>query len=53
MSGAPHALESFIAGLNEVFLISVAITLLAALASALQPSHKLALPAHEQEAEEP
>ena len=33
--------------------ISVAITLLAALASALQPSHKLALPAHEQESEEP
>jgi EmrB/QacA subfamily drug resistance transporter len=53
MSGAPHALGSFIAGVHEVFLISVAITLVAALVSALQPSHKLALPVHAQEAEEP
>ena len=40
MSGAPDALESFIAGLHEVFLISVAITLVAALVSALQPPQR-------------
>jgi hypothetical protein len=45
MSGAPHALESFIAGLHEVFIISVAITLVAALVSALQPAHTPTLPA--------
>jgi hypothetical protein len=45
MSGAPHALESFIEGLHEVFWISVAITLIAALVSSLQPpesEHKTA-----------
>ena len=40
MGGAPRALDSFMAGLHEVFWISVAITLVAALVSAFQPSHK-------------
>ena len=40
MAGAPHALQGFIDGLHEVFWISVGITLVAALVSALQPSHR-------------
>ena len=40
MSGAHDALETFLNGLHDVFWISVAITLVAALVSALQPSHK-------------
>ena len=51
MGGAPHALESFMDGLHEVFWISVVITLVAALVSAFQPPHKPAIPA--QETEEP
>ena len=53
MSGASDALQTFIAGLHEVFLISVAITLVAALVSALQPSQEPANPVLEQEADEP
>ncbi|MGA2481337.1 MAG: MFS transporter [Spirochaetia bacterium] len=41
MSGTPQALESFMSGLHEVFLISVAITIVAAIVSALQPSHTM------------
>ncbi len=40
MSGASPALESFTRGLHEVFGISVVITIVAALVSALQPSHQ-------------
>jgi EmrB/QacA subfamily drug resistance transporter len=49
MGDAPHALDSFIAGLHEVFWISVAITLVAALVSAFQPPHKPAVPITETE----
>jgi EmrB/QacA subfamily drug resistance transporter len=40
MGGDPRALETFVAGLHEVFWISVAITLVAAVASWLRPSHR-------------
>ncbi len=40
MGGDPHALASFELGLHEAFLLSFAITLLAALVSALRPSHR-------------
>jgi EmrB/QacA subfamily drug resistance transporter len=40
MQGDPAALAVFIHGLREVFLISVGITLIAALVSFLRPSHR-------------
>ena len=49
MGGSPHALESFIGGLRETFLISVVITLVAAVVSALQPPHRPAAAAQETE----
>jgi MFS family permease len=39
MNGAPEALHAFEQGLHQAFLLSFAITLIAAAASALQPSH--------------
>ena len=45
MSAEHGALETFMAGVHEVFLISVAITLVAAFVSALQPAHGTPIPA--------
>ncbi len=39
MGQDPAALQAFLAGLHEAFLLSFGLSLLAALASALQPSH--------------
>lgn len=40
MNGAPEALHAFEQGLHQAFLLSFVITLVAAAASALQPSHR-------------
>ena len=40
MNGAPEALHAFEQGLHQAFLLSFVITLIAAGASALQPSHR-------------
>jgi EmrB/QacA subfamily drug resistance transporter len=42
MSGAPEALASFEIGMHHAFLISFAITLVAAAVSAFRPSHNIA-----------
>jgi hypothetical protein len=39
MGDMPEALQAFEQGLHQAFLVSFAITLIAALASALRPSH--------------
>jgi hypothetical protein len=39
MGDVPEALHAFESGLHEAFLVSVGITLLAALASAFRPAH--------------
>jgi hypothetical protein len=39
MSGTPDALHTFISGLHQAFIIACVISLVAAAASILQPSH--------------
>ncbi len=50
MGQDPEILQSFLGGLHEAFLFSFALSLLAALASALQPSHSPLAAAQEERA---
>jgi hypothetical protein len=43
MSGTPDALHTFISGLHQAFIIACVISLVAAAASILQPSHAASL----------